>query len=569
MAGQFVLPSQLNPYYTTKAIRVRLVDTYAISETKKIQGVKSIDCLFQDEEKKSVDERRRSFKFVTMAETLCFEDEVPAKLTGQVIICSIIAAFAGLMFGYDIGISGGVTSMNEFVEKFFPDVYAKKHKVEEDNYCKYDDQMLQLFTSSVYLAAVIGSFFASHCCKRHGRKLTIQLGCVFFIIGLVLKTTAVNLVMLISGRLFVGFGVGFGNQAVPLFISEIALANRRGFLNVLFQILITIGSLLANIVNLLSSKYVRSNGWRVSFSIAVIPAIFLGLGSLMVVDTPTSLIQRGKNEEGLKALKKIRGVENVGKEYEDILRCTEMAKRVKTPFRNLLMKRSSWPQLFCGTILQIFLELTGINVIMFYAPVLFQTMGLGANASLLSTVIIGVVNSVSTVVAIFGADYFGRRTLLIQGALQMLVAQGVVGGILAVYLKATNIIPKFAAVIVVALSCVFVMGFAWSWGPLGWLIASEIYPLETRTAGFFVAVSANMIFTFIVAQAFLTMLCAMKSGIFFMFASFVFVMGLFVVFLLPETKGIPIDEMKERVWKKHWLWKRCFDEKEDALCSAN
>nr|GLL29500.1 sugar transport protein 2-like [Ipomoea trifida] len=569
MAGQFVLPSQLNPYYTTKAIRVRLVDTYAISETKKIQGVKSIDCLFQDEEKKSADERRRSFKFVTMAETLCFEDEVPAKLTGQVIICSIIAAFAGLMFGYDIGISGGVTSMNEFVEKFFPDVYAKKHKIEEDNYCKYDDQMLQLFTSSVYLAAVVGSFFASHCCKRFGRKLTIQLGCVFFIIGLVLKTTAVNLVMLISGRLFVGFGVGFGNQAVPLFISEIAPANRRGFLNVLFQFLITIGSLLANIVNLLSSKYVRSNAWRVSFGIAVIPAIFLGLGSLMVVDTPTSLIQRGKNEEGLKALKKIRGVENVGKEYEDILRCTEMAKRVKTPFRNLLMKRSSWPQLFCGTILQIFLELTGINVIMFYAPVLFQTMGLGANASLLSTVIIGVVNSVSTVVAIFGADYFGRRALLIQGALQMLVAQGVVGGILAVYLKATNTIPKFAAVIVVALSCVFVMGFAWSWGPLGWLIASEIYPLETRTAGFFIAVSANMIFTFIVAQAFLTMLCAMKSGIFFMFASFVFVMGLFVVFLLPETKGIPIDEMKERVWKKHWLWKRCFDEKEDALCSVN
>nr|GMD67201.1 sugar transport protein 8-like [Ipomoea batatas] len=142
--------------------------------------------------------------------------------------------------------------------------------------------------------------------------------------------------------------------------------------------------------------------------------------------------------------------------------------------------------------------------------------------------------------------------------------QGVVGGILAAYLKATNMIPKFAAVIVLVFICVFVMGFAWSWGPLGWLIASEIYPLETRTAGFFFAVSTNMIFTFIVAQAFLTMLCTMKSTIFFMFASFVLVMGLFVVFLLPETKGIPIDEMNERVWKKHWLWKRCFDENENA-----
>lgn len=195
-------------------------------------------------------------------------------------------------------------------------------------------------------------------------------------------------------------------------------------------------------------------------------------------------------------------------------------------------------------------------------------MGLGANASLLSAVITGSVNSASTVVAIFGVDHFGRRALLIEGAIQMFVAQGVVGGMLATYLKATNMIPKFAAGVVLALICVFVMGFAWSWGPLGWLIASEIYPLETRTAGFFFAVSTNMIFTFIVAQAFLTMLCRMKSGIFFMFASWVFVMGLFAVFLLPETKGIPIDEMNDRVWKKHWLWKRCFDENEDENTSS-
>nr|GMD73484.1 sugar transport protein 8-like [Ipomoea batatas] len=495
------------------------------------------------------------------------EDDVPAKLTGQVIICSIIAAFAGLMFGYDIGISGGVTSMDEFLEKFFPAVYVKKHKIHEDNYCKYDNQMLQLFTSSLYLAAVVASFFASHCCKRYGRKLTIQLASIFFIIGVILNTTAVNLMMLIFGRLFLGIGVGFGNQAVPLFISEIAPANKRGLLNVLFQFLITIGIFFANMVNYLSSRFIRSNGWRVSLGIAAIPSIFLGLGSLIIVETPTSLIERGKNEEGLRALKKIRGVENVEKEYEHILRSTEMAKKIKTPFRNL-MKRSSWPQLFCGTILQVFQQLTGINVIMFYAPVLFQTMGLGANASLLSAVITGLVNSLSTVGAILGSDYFGRRVLLIEGAIQMFVAQGVVGGILAAYLNATNMIPKFAAVIVLVFICVFVMGFAWSWGPLGWLIASEIYPLETRTAGFFFAVSTNMIFTFIVAQAFLTMLCTMKSAIFFMFASFVLVMGLFVVFLLPETKGIPIDEMNERVWKKHWLWKRCFDENDDSNTSS-
>lgn len=138
------------------------------------------------------------------------------------------------------------------------------------------------------------------------------------------------------------------------------------------------------------------------------------------------------------------------------------------------------------------------------------------------------------------------------------------GAILAAMLKSTNAIPHGFAVLVVVLVCVFVSGFAWSWGPLGWLIASEIFPLEIRNAGYFFAVSMNMFCTFIIAQAFLTMLCHMRSGIFFFFAAWIVVMGVFVIFMLPETKGVPIDEMVERVWKKHWYWKRWF---RDEDCS--
>lgn len=137
------------------------------------------------------------------------------------------------------------------------------------------------------------------------------------------------------------------------------------------------------------------------------------------------------------------------------------------------------------------------------------------------------------------------------------------GGILAATLKSNNTISPTLAGFVVALVCLFVSGFAWSWGPLGWLIASEIFPLETRNAGFFFAVSTNMLFTFIIAQAFLTMLCNMRSGIFFFFAGCIVIMGAFAFFLLPETKGVPIDEMNERVWKKHWFWKRFFDDEDD------
>jgi MFS family permease len=182
-----------------------------------------------------------------------------------------------------------------------------------------------------------------------------------------------------------------------------------------------VGILCANVINYGTSR-MHPYGWRVSLGGAAVPAIILIIGSLIIVETPTSLIERGKKDEGLRTLKKIRGVDNVEKEFEELLHATELAKQAKNSFRNL-MKRSSRPQLVCGTIFQVFQQLTGINVIMFYAPVLFQTMGFGGNASLLSAVVTGLVNVVSTLVAIFTVDKFGRKKLLIEGAVQMLIAQ--------------------------------------------------------------------------------------------------------------------------------------------------
>lgn len=135
--------------------------------------------------------------------------------------------------------------------------------------------------------------------------------------------------------------------------------------------------------------------------------------------------------------------------------------------------------------------------------------------------------------------------------------QTIIAALLLANLKTTtNSLGKFEAAFVVVLVCLFVTSFAWSWGPLGWLIPSETFPLETRTAGFAFAVSSNMFFTFLIAQAFLSMLCHMRAFIFFFFAAWIFIMGLFVWFLLPETKNVPIDVMAERVWKQHPVWKR-------------
>lgn len=214
----------------------------------------------------------------------------------------------------------------------------------------------------------------------------------------------------------------------------------------------------------------------------------------------------------------------------------------------------------CG-VKQIFQQFTGINAIMFYAPVLFSTVGFGNDAALYSAVITGAVNVLSTVVSIYSVDKLGRRLLLLEAGVQMFLSQVVIAIILGIKVKDdSNDLSKGFAVLVVVLVCTFVSSFAWSWGPLGWLIPSETFPLETRSAGQSVTVCVNLLFTFVIAQAFLSMLCHFKFGIFLFFSGWVFIMSFFVLFLLPETKNVPIEEMTERVWKQHWFWKRFIDD---------
>ncbi|PKI59216.1 hypothetical protein CRG98_020379 [Punica granatum] len=451
--------------------------------------------------------------------------------------------------------------MPDFLEKFFPVVYRKKlDPTINSNYCQYDNQGLQLFTSSLYLAGLISTFFASYTTRVLGRKPSMLIAGIFFIAGVVLNSAAQDLAMLIIGRILLGCGVGFANQAVPLFLSEIAPTRIRGGLNILFQLNVTIGILFANLVNYGTAKIKGGWGWRLSLGLAGIPAVLLTAGAIFVKETPNSLIERGRHEEGKAVLRKIRGTDNIEPEFLELVEASRIAQEVKHPFRNL-MKRRNRPQLVIASAMQIFQQCTGINAIMFYAPVLFQTVGFGDDASLYSAVIIGAVNLVSTFVSIYAVDKIGRRMLLLEAGVQMFLSQVTIAIILGFKVKDhSENLSHGLSIFVVILVCTFVSSFAWSWGPLGWLVPSEIFPLETRSAGQSVTVCFNFLFTFIIAQAFLSMLCHFKYGIFLFFSGWVFVMSLFVLFLLPETKNIPIEEITERVWTKHWYWKRFMDD---------
>ncbi|XP_077244995.1 hexose carrier protein HEX6-like [Tasmannia lanceolata] len=482
------------------------------------------------------------------------------RMTSFVILSCMIAATGGIIFGYDIGISGGVTSMEPFLRKFFPEVYTKvKEDSKISNYCKFDSQLLTAFTSSLYIAGLIATFFASSVTRAFGRKPSILAGGAAFLAGAALGGAALDVYMLIFGRILLGVGVGFANQSVPLYLSEMAPPQYRGGINTGFQVCIGIGVLSANLINFGTEKIKGNWGWRISLMMAAVPASILTLGALLLPETPNSLITlNNDHKKALAMLQKIRGTLDVQAEFDDLINASVVSKIVNHPFRKI-MERKYRPQLVMAIAIPFFTQVTGINVISFYAPLLFRTIGLGESASLMSAVVIGLVGTISTVMTMMMVDRLGRRFMFMIGGILMLISQLMVGGIMAVKLGDHGGLSTGYSYLVLVFISIYVAGFGWSWGPLSWLVPSEIFQLEIRSAGQSIVVAVSFLFTFVIAQTFLSMLCHFKSGIFFFFGGWVAVMTGFIYFLLPETKNIPIEQM-DRVWMEDWFWKRIVGE---------
>ena len=191
----------------------------------------------------------------------------------------------------------------------------------------------------------------------------------------------------------------------------------------MFQLATTIGIFAASMVNYKTQK-IKPWGWRLSLTLglAAAPALLMTVGGIFLPETPNSLIERGHLDKGRAVLEKIRGTWNVKAEYEDMVDASELSKAIRHPFRNILERRNR-PQLVIAICMPMFQILTGINSILFYAPVLFASLGFGANTSLYSSVITGAVLAASTVVSIATVDRWGRRALLLSGGIQMMVCQ--------------------------------------------------------------------------------------------------------------------------------------------------
>lgn len=328
----------------------------------------------------------------------------------------------------------------------------------------------------------------------------------------------------------------------------------RGAFSNGFQLCVGIGSVAANLINYGTEKIHAGYGWRISLALAAVPACILTLGALFLPDTPNSIIHRGGDPAAARRmLQRVRGVADVDAELADLISAAAPAGAASA-----ILRRKYRPQLVMAVAIPFFQQVTGINVIAFYSPLLFITIGLGERAALLATIITGsVVGTSFTFLSMLIVDRVGRRILFISGGVVMLVSQLIVGAAMAAELGDHGGVGKPWGYLILTIISVYVAAFAWSWGPLGWLVPSEIFPLEIRSAGQSVNVAVNFLFTFVVAQMFLEMLCRMRSGIFFFFGGWVVVMTAFVYVFLPETKGVPMEKM-EMVWRRHWFWKRFF-----------
>ncbi|CAL5221321.1 g3494 [Coccomyxa viridis] len=475
------------------------------------------------------------------------------KLTTRAVVYSAFIAQAGFLFGYDLGITGGVTGMPQFLDQFFPQVARKQKEAgaQKSAYCTFDDGGLQAWTSSMFVAGAITAAVVSLFPKffqRLGRKYTMMIGAFCFLVGAILQAAAVDMSMLIIGRIFLGIGIGLANQVAPMYISETAPPSARGGLNIMFQLCTTIGILVASGINYGVQNYTW--GWRFSLGFACVFALLFFVGTVLAPDSPNSLLLNGKTAKATEVLRKVRGAASVDgplqAELEDIQKAVAQTQNEHTSvFAGLTTLFKHYPQiLFAAVIIPIAQQFTGMNAIMFFAPQIFQVMGMGVKASLMSSMITNAVNMLATFVAIYVVDRRGRKPLFVVCGTIMAAMQIATGILTALTFTGTKI-PQTAGDIMIVFICIFVAMFAASWGPLGWLVPSEMHPLTTRTTGQGINVFFNFLASFIIGQFFNTMLCKMQFGVFLFFAGCVMLNTLFAIICLPETKGVPVEKVEE------------------------
>jgi len=452
----------------------------------------------------------------------------------------LVAVLGGLLFGYDTAVISGA---EKGLQAFF--VGAQDFQ--------YTDFMHGFTSSSALIGCIIGALLSGLLASRRGRKRSLILaGCLFFLSALgsyypefiFFEKGVPTLNLLIAFNLYRvlgGVGVGLASAICPMYIGEVAPANKRGALVSWNQFAIIFGQLVVYFVNYLIVRWAVTNvpdiaawtealGWRLMFVSEAVPAGLFTILICFVPESPRYLALSGRDKESLRVLTRINGAERAQAILDEI-RATAVEKTEPLLTYGPLV-------IFVGIMLSVFQQIVGINAVLYYAPRIFASVGMGD--PMVQTVMMGVVNISFTLVAIFTVEKLGRKPLLIVGSLGMAV------GALAFALCQIVTLPPFVSVLCIM---VYSASFMFSWGPICWVLIAEIFPNTIRGAAVAIAVAFQWISNFLVSSTFVPMYNWSPAFTYAMYGFFCIVAAVFVWRLVPETKGKTLEDMT-RLWKK-------------------
>ncbi|NTY86044.1 sugar porter family MFS transporter [Serratia fonticola] len=431
-----------------------------------------------------------------------------------------LAALAGLLFGLDIGVIAGALP---FIAHEF----------------QITSQQQEWVVSSMMFGAAVGAVGSGWLSYRLGRKYSLMIGAVLFVIGSLCSAFAPNNDVLLISRVLLGLAVGIASFTAPLYLSEIAPERIRGSMISMYQLMITIGILGAYLSD---TAFSYSGSWRWMLGIITLPALLLFVGVFFLPRSPRWLASRGRDAEARKVLEMLRDT-------------TEQAKAELDEIReSLKIKQSGWAlfkdnknfrrAVYLGVLLQVMQQFTGMNVIMYYAPKIFDLAGFASTAQQMwGTVIVGLVNVLATFIAIGLVDRWGRKPTLKLGFLVMAIGMGTLGTMMNIGMD-TPAAQYFAILMLL----MFIVGFAMSAGPLIWVLCSEIQPLKGRDFGITCSTTVNWIANMIVGATFLTMLNTLGSAhTFWIYAGLNLIFIFITIALIPETKNISLEHIERNL----------------------
>jgi len=434
----------------------------------------------------------------------------------HVVWGAAITALGGLLFGYDTGVISGALL---FIGKDFHGLTS------------FDKELL---TSILLIGAAIGALAAGRIADRIGRRPTVLGTAALFVVGVMLAAFAPSYGVLVGARVIIGLAVGSASMVVPLYIGEVVPPRIRGALVSFNQLAITTGILASYLVDYgLASR----QNWRLMFGLAAIPAILMFAGMLFQHESPHWLVAQGREDEAREVLRQVRDEGDIEAEIAEV---RDLSAR-HSGLRELLNPAVRHVMII-GVALAVFQQITGINTIIYYAPTLLSSAGLGNSAALLANVVNGAVNVLMTIVAIRLLDRTGRRPLLLGGTTGMVVGMLLVALTFAI---GGSHLHGGTAYIAIAGLLLYTGSFAIGLGPVFWLLISEIYPVKIRGQAMSVATMANWGANFVVTVSFLTLLSVIgNAGTFFLFAGLSVVSLAYFQRQVPETKTRSLQDIE-------------------------